>query len=211
MKSIMSIAAVLALSGAAFANDSEIAPAQLRLLAGAPSIPPISDRIGTRIDISFNNAVNSVDEEGDADNVVGIVDLNVPLNPGETLVITGIGWNVNLTAFAPSVLDDMAVGFGATSGGSVIGLFPGAGVFQSGTASFASPILKLADFGFPAIALVGDDLRLEFYEFIDDNADLPDGFWAAGSVLSVQYQIVPTPGAAALFAAAGLVGLRRRR
>lgn len=211
MKSILSAAAILALSGAAFANDSEISPAQLRLLADAPSIPPISDRIGTRIDINFLTAINSMDEEGDPDNVVAIVDLNVPLNPGETLIITGIGWDVTITAINPSVLDDISVGFGAVGGGNVIGLYPGAGVFQAGTATFGSPVLKLADFGFPAIPLIGDDLQLEFFEFIDDDAGFADGFWAAGSVLTVQYQIVPGPGAAALFAAAGLVGLRRRR
>lgn len=211
MNRIVSIAAVLALSGAAFANDFEVAPAQLRLLNAPQSMPSIAERIGVRVDVTLATTVPSFDEEGDTSNVVSIVDLNVPLSPGETLVITGIGWNVNLIAFDPSVLDDMAVGFGASGGGNVIALYPGAGVFSPGSGAFSSPVLKLADFGFPSIPLVGDELRLEFFEFIDDFADAQDGSWVGGSVLTVQYQIIPAPGAAAMFAAAGLVGLRRRR
>ena len=216
MKVSLSIAVVLAASSAALA----VRPlSEGDIFRTNPNVPgftaPVTERSGTDVDVILLTTIPSIGESGDPANIVADVDLlpdgGPQLLPGQFLVITGVGWNVTLEAFAPSLLDDMQVEIGNTNNEFPISLAPGAGVFASGTQTFSSgAVLKFADFGFPNVALTGDVLRLQFSEFFDD-LEGADGQWLQGGVLTFQYIIVPTPGVISLAGLAGLVALRRRR
>lgn len=128
--------------------------------------------------------------------------------------VTAIAFDVNLTAFEPSVLSSLAVVFtdsGITDG---VSSRPGFGTDTPGTQSFVGGgdlIAQNLDF------FVGSDgrLRLEFVEAFDDPGVAPDGLWNFGS-LRFTVSAVPEPASVGLMALglcglAGLAHSRRRR
>jgi hypothetical protein len=207
MKTTIAIAAVLALSGAALAGGT----AQLSTRGTLPIAPPVADRAGIQVDVTLVGSINSFDAFGDADNIISSFDIPVVLGPGETIVITGIGWDVSLTAIDPSLLEELVVDIRDASATSGISLTPGFGADIAGTQTFDSEVVKLADAGLTNLPLTGTTVTLEFFENFDDFAGEADGSWNQGSIITIQYVVVPTPGSAALIGLAGLVGLRRRR
>lgn len=211
MKNTLPVAFVLALSSAALAAGGSGMSQPLNARGTMPLAPAVADRAGTQVDVTLLRSVNSFGAFGDAGNFVESVNLPVTLGPGETIVITGIGWDVTLTAFEPSFIEEMAVDIRDPGSDGGVGLAPGVGYDDWGTESFANEVVKLADAQIQNIALTGTAVEFEFYELFDDLANENDGFWILGSVLTIQYQVVPTPGSAALLGLAGLVGLRRRR
>jgi len=135
----------------------------------------------------------------------GQVDL-IDLGGGNLVEITGIGWNVILTAPAPAWYSDARWGFGDSSGLISIFLTPGAGANQPGPAQlFSSPILKLLDLGLPNIVLADGIFQLSRNDPFNDGIIVKDG-----SSITIQYNIIPAPGALALVGLAGLVSRRRR-
>jgi len=147
----------------------------------------------------------SYDSYGDILNVVATY------NIGANSHVIGIGWDVDLFADSPSWLSELSVDIANSPATTGVSLSPGAGDDFSGTASYSSggvvDLVGLAlDFNVDANGL----LRLEYYEAFDDFSNDWDGIWEGGT-LTIQYEAVPAPGAAALFAAGGLVALRRRR
>lgn len=125
-------------------------------------------------------------EQGDPANTVLFFDL------GADAQVTGIGYNVDLTAFDPSFLSEITVSFSssdATSAGVI--LTPGFDRPESGSGSFSSNgIIDLAASGLNFN--VGDDgkLRVEFYEGVNDAGVSPDGMFNSGT-FSVQYAAAP--------------------
>jgi MYXO-CTERM domain-containing protein len=128
--------------------------------------------------------------------------------------VTAIAFDVNLTAFAPSVLSSLAVIF--TDSGLTTGVSsrPGFGTNTPGTQTFVGGgdlIAQNLDF-----AVGGDGrLRLEFVEVFDDPGLAPDGLWNFGT-LRFTVSAVPEPASHGLMALglgglAGLAGYRRRR
>ncbi len=118
--------------------------------------------------------------------------------------VTAIDFDVNLSAFDPSMLSGLAVIF--TDSGITAGVSsrPGFGTDTPGTQSFVGGgdlIAQGLDF------FVGSDgrLRLEFVETLDDASVSPDGRWNAGS-LRFTVSAVPEPGAFGLMAV-GALGL----
>lgn len=125
---------------------------------------------------------------------------------GTQLTVTGIGWDVAITAFAPSWLSEMAVSFDG-----IVSLRPGAGFDVSGSSLFSSGgIIKLADVSLPDIVLPSGMLTLSFYETFEDGSVNPDGIWDGGSITIQVAEKVPAPGAVALLGIAGFAARRRR-
>jgi len=156
--------------------------------------------------------------EGNSSNVVVILDVAAALGlpSGSSVTMTGMGWDVTLTAVDPSWLLDMVVGFGIPGELSEILLRPGGQDPFPGTRSYSSDgIVDLTDSGIPDLVLPNGLLRLEFYEIYDDIANAPDGTWDSGYLYIAEgatQTLIPAP-ASAVLALPGLLALcvlRRR-
>jgi hypothetical protein len=146
---------------------------------------------------------------GDPANVV----MEVDIGQGSAVAMTGVGWDLTLTTIGGSWANEASMAFSPSDDATNFGLFltPGfnTGSPVSGGANYTSSILKLGDVNIPDIVLSNGILRIEFFEsFIDDPAG-PDATW--DGTLTIQYGAVPAPGALALLALGGIVGMRRRR
>ena len=162
------------------------------------------------VDVDVAGA-RSVDLLGDAANTVWFVDV------GANAVLNTLSWSVTLEAFSPSVLSEMQLSFGASSGLDLVSFAPAEGDFSSGTGSFAGT-LDLSGLGLG----VGADglLRLEFSEAFKDLAPgVADGRWLSGTLSFDVSQVstVPEPGSLllvlaglALMAGIGAAGRLRR-
>lgn len=154
--------------------------------------------------------INSNFEYGNPGNEVRNVNL------GANAIVTGIGWDVNLTADPNfnSWLSEMAVELNDSTAANpdAVWLRPGAGVNSSGTQQFTSGIVNFTDVGLNNIQLGADGvLRMEFFETFVDNSGGPDGTWNSGT-LQIQYEAVPEPATMlALAGGIGAIALRRRR
>jgi hypothetical protein len=111
--------------------------------------------------------------------------------------ITGISWNVQLQASAPSWLNELTVVFGSTSAPKSLYLNPGDGDQFSGTKSYASGgMLDLVALGLDFSVNADGQLKWQFFDNFNDLGGA-DGTWVSGS-LSVQ--VVPEPGTYGLMA-----------
>ncbi len=155
---------------------------------------------------TFNVAgTPSMDSYGSALNTV----LNTNIGAGSHVI--GLGWDVNLTATGASWLSELKVSFEDSTAAFGVWLTPGVADSFSGTGTYSSGgVLDLIGYGLDFN--VGGDglLRMEFFEGYDDYTGSADGWWNSGT-LTVMYDTIPTPGAIALFGAAGFVAARRRR
>ena len=154
---------------------------------------------GDVIEIDISD-VESNDGYQDVDNEVLSYDLG-------DIVITGIGWDNVVGDGSPSgfswgnemsmsVSDELFISFFPNEGGGSAG-----GLW--GPAS-SGGILPTGD-----VALAGSALTLEFFEGYDDAPGATDAFYESG-IITIEYTVVPAPGALALLGLAGM-GRRRRR
>lgn len=148
------------------------------------------------VDVTGAQSRNLLGETG---NTVWLIDI------GARTAVNALDWDVLLEAFSPSLLSELQVSFGSSSGLDQLTLQPGFGDDASGSGRY-SGTLDLTGFGIAA----GDDglLRIEFSELYKDlSTTVADGQWLGGTLtFDVSTSAVPEPGSAAL-ALLGLLGL----
>ena len=143
--------------------------------------------------------VNSNDSFGAAINDTLTYDLG-------DIVITGIGWDNVVGDGSPTGVswgNEMNMAVNATTN---VAFFPSEGSGSAGGTwgpASSDGIIALSE----ALALNGDALTLEFYESYDDATGATDATYVSGTI-TVEYSVVPAPGALALL---GLAGMGRRR
>lgn len=153
--------------------------------------------------------IESYGEQGDSGNTV------LTFNVGANVTITSVSYNVNVTAFSPSYLSELVLGFTNTAGDGVY--FTPSGTEDPGTETVTgSGDLVALGLSFA----VGADglLVLEFFEDFDD-FDGADGIWNFGTVTFTTDAVdvpptgdVPEPASGLLMGAGlALIGYTARR
>lgn len=157
---------------------------------------------------------NSWDLVSDSSNDVMIIDVAVLAGQpsGTPMVMTGIGWDVTVQTVGASWLSEARMYFDDAIAPDLSGLFlRPSSINSSGVDSPSSGgVIDLSDNAIPDIVLPNGQLRIEFYESIDDVADAIDANWTAGN-LTIRAEVVPEPASLSLLALGGLAVLRRRR
>jgi hypothetical protein len=151
------------------------------------------------------NGIDSFSKYGSSNNVV----LEEQLAPNAE--VTAVSYDVDMTAFSPSLLSEMQLTF--TDSGKTVGviLTPGYQTPSSGNATFVGT----SDLVGEGISFaVGSDglLRLEFNESKNIRGLSPAGIWNSGTI-TFDVSAVPEPSTYALMALglAGLAAVTRRR
>ena len=175
----------------------------------AASAIAAADTFTTTVDVS---GLQSDAEYGDPANWTNVLNLGALHSGFENFVITGIGYDLNLTANDPSWLSEITFSFEETS--QVEGVFlnpafedenPGTGAYSSGG------IVDLVALDLDFALLADNSLRLELFEGWDDASVSIDGVVNQG-LLTIQYEAQPVPEPATLAAlGVGAAALLRRR
>ncbi len=131
---------------------------------------------------------------------------------GANAHVTGIGFDVTLETFGSSWASEAVIAVGNT-GAPFVFVTPGATTSAPLVAptAYASPIADLVGLGLDFAVGADGMLVTTLFESFDDGIPAPDGMWLAGSTVTVEYSLVPTPGSLALLALAGITTRRRRR
>lgn len=157
--------------------------------------------------------IQSVGAYGNAGNTV----LN--FNVGAGVTITGISYNVNVTAYTPSWLSEIGLNFTGSDEVDGVALTPAFDTDAPGTGTY-SDSGDLVDLGLSFQVGADGILRLEFFEAFDDSAISPDGIWNFGTITFFTDAVDPPTGdvpepASGLLIGAGLALMgytaRRRR
>lgn len=213
---VMSCAALVATAGIASAQVQVDAPSyDTKTATSAQDFNTTQvERVGGQI-VNFDLAgIESWDLQGSPNNTVIELDVADALGfaSGTDLIMNGVGWKeVTIATNGASWLSEAGIYFDDNVNPDGMGLFlnVGAGDDFAGTGTYDSGgVLKLADAEIPDIPLPGGILRIEFFESFDDVEGAVDAVFQSGSL---NIQIIPAPGAAAVLALGGLVATRRRR
>ncbi|VAV88637.1 hypothetical protein MNBD_ALPHA04-1659 [hydrothermal vent metagenome] len=102
-------------------------------------------------------------------------------NIGAGSRVTGVSFDVNISAFAPSWLSEARLAY--TDSGVTTGVFftPGIGDNFSGTSNY-SGITDLVGLGLDFVVGADGILRLEYFEGFVDDAASPDAIWDSGTI-----------------------------
>ncbi len=181
-----------------------------RLLAGL-SLLACTSAIAGPLTFTFTDGIDSVGEFGNPDNTVLTFDV------GANSRITSIYYAVNVTAYDPSWLDELSFAFTNSKVTEGVIVEPGLGDWVSGTTRYRDTIDLVLE-GLDFTVGVDGILRLEFFEYFDDDDVFPDGRWNFGVfTFGVEPYEDPAPvpePASALLLAGGIAAMgytRRRR
>jgi hypothetical protein len=123
-------------------------------------------------------------------NVAGVQSFGAPgaagntiftLNVGAGSRITGIAYDVNLTAYTPSYLSEIGLYFSDSAQSTGVYFTPGFEDLNPGTGNYADSA-SLIDLGLDFTVGADGLLRLEFFEDFNDSAVSPDGTWNFGTI-----------------------------
>lgn len=215
MKSVITVAALAALAGAANADVLQswapVYDVKTETSASTLDLTPSTPRAGQTFDVDLTG-IQSWDSLGSATNTVLLIDVAAALGAasGTQVTMNGIGWDVTLSTNGASWASEAVMYFDDNIAPDLSGLFLTPFFDQSTPGTFATSsggILKLADAGIPDIVLADGILRIEFYESFDDVAGAADANWGG----TITIQAVPAPGGLALLGLGGLAAARRRR
>lgn len=176
-----------------------VAALAVSTLMGFASAPAMAAPVV--VDVTGAKSVNLLGESG---NTVWFIDV------GANAMLNSLSWSVDLEAYAPSLLSEMQLSFGGSSGLDLVSFAPGDGDFASGVGGYSGS-LDLSGLGLA----VGADglLRLEFSDAYKDFANgVAEGQWLGGTLTFDvgAASAVPEPASAAL-ALLGLAVLAARR
>lgn len=149
------------------------------------------------------SGVTSFGFQGDPGNTT----LTWDLGTGGPVEITSLDWDVTITTFDISWLDEASFEL-STSGGTSGVISPGTGDAFAGTGSYAGSL---------GTSLLDDDgiVEIEFFEVgFDDVAGGDDAIYDAGSSITVGFDggpAIPEPTSVAVLAVTALGLVRRRR
>ncbi len=128
-------------------------------------------------------------------------------NFGSAGTVIGVSFSVNATMNAPSWSEELQIAIDTlddTSFDADIDMSLWGGVNNSNP--FAGSGMLAAS------SMSSDgDVFLTLYESFNDATPNPDAVYGPGSTVTVEYELVPAPGALAIFGLGGMVALRRRR
>jgi hypothetical protein len=115
------------------------------------------------------------------------------LNATPGAVVDLVSWNVNITAFGASYLNEIAVTF-SNSAGEGVRFTPSSSDPFAGTNSYLGSVSlasQVPTLSFP----IGADgkLYLEFHEIADDAAGAADGIWNFGTLTFIGIGVVAVP------------------
>lgn len=119
--------------------------------------------------------IESFGELGDASNTV------FTLNVGAGSRITGVSYNINVTAFNPSYLSELGLFFSDSDQFDGLYFTPGFENAEPGTSTYADSV-DLVALGLAFEVGADGILRLEFFEDFDDGSVTPDGIWNFGTI-----------------------------
>ena len=180
---LVASAAALLLVGQVHAAGAKGAESYLRgSVGGAPVVS------GSLADTIINVAgITSIGEQAAPGNNV------LMFNVGAGASVIGIGWDVNVSAFDPSWLSELTVGFGSSTVSELV-LSVGVGDDLPGlNTSYSSlGVVDLVGLGFNFNVGADGVLRVEFFEGFDDATVSPDGIWNSGA-LTIQVAAIPEP------------------
>jgi hypothetical protein len=177
------------------------------------------------VDISGWQTWGTFNGSNQAPNGNSRIDIDVSalagIGSGQTILITGVGWDVNYEALGASWQSEVRVRFQWSTLNPppappvgynyAINLLLG-GESAPGQWANASSIIKLANFGIPPVRLEDGMLHVQAFETFDNGGpDVQDALFGPGSVIIFQYQYIPAPSALTMLGMAGLVGTARRR
>lgn len=159
--------------------------------------------------------IPSMDAFGDPSNANLQYDVAAALGApsGSPVTITGVGWDVAITAYDPSWLSEITVGM-TVAAGMDTGVFLTAGsqANPGSETSSSGGILDLTDNSIPDLELPNGVLYFQFYEGYDDADDVADGMWDSGFLsFEATASNIPEPTTLGLVALGSLISLRRAR
>ncbi|MHA6722701.1 PEPxxWA-CTERM sorting domain-containing protein [Sphingomonas sp. RS2018] len=177
----------------------------LACAALAAAVPTASHAAIIVVDVT---GAQSFGARGAAGNVIRTV------NIGAGSIVTGVGYDVTITASSPSYLSEAALAFTNSANTAGVLLTPGVGVNSPGSGTYVDAVdLTAEDLNFT----VGSDgiLRLEFFETFNDSSVSPDAIWTRGTI-TFRYDeaiaAVPEPATWAMMTLGfGAVGFAMRR